>query len=69
MDVVEEQPVPVIHDGVILDCGFRADLVVNRYVVAELKAKTTIHPVGQAQLLSHLRSTLFRVEMLVSFHE
>ena len=29
LDVVEEKPVPVIYDEVKLECGFRADLVVN----------------------------------------
>ena len=54
-EVVEEKPVPVIYEEVKLECGFRADLVVNGQVVVELKAKSAIHPVDQAQVLSHLR--------------
>lgn len=52
-DVVEEQPIPVVYDKVKLECGFRADILVNRLVVVELKAKTAIHPVDKAQHLSH----------------
>ena len=55
LEVVEEKPVPVIYDDVKLDCGFRADLVVKGQVVVELKAKSAIHPVDKAQVLSHLR--------------
>ena len=47
-DVVEEKPVPVIYDELKLECGFRADLLVNHLVVVELKAKSAIHPVDKA---------------------
>jgi GxxExxY protein len=65
----EEQPVPVVYDEIKLDCGFRADIVVNRLVVVELKAKSAIHPVDKAQVLSHLRLMKLRVGLLINFHE
>ena len=68
-EVVEEQPVPVMYDDVKLDCGFRADLVVNGQVVVELKAKSAIHPVDKAQVLSHLRLLNLRFGLLINFHE
>ena len=68
-DVVEELPIPVVYDDVKLECGFRADLLVNRLVVVELKAKATIHPVDQAQTLSHLRLMNLNVGLLINFHE
>ena len=67
--VVEEQPVPVMYDDVKLECGFRADLVVNGQIVVELKAKSAIHPVDKAQVLSHLRLLNLRFGLLVNFHE
>ena len=67
--MVEEKPVPVIYDDVKMECGFRADLIVNAEVVVELKAKTTIHPVDKAQTLSHLRLLGLRVGLLINFHE
>ena len=67
--VIQEQPIPVVYDGVQLDCGFRADLVVNGLMVVELKAKTEIHPVDEAQVLSHLRLMNFRLGLLINFHE
>ena len=68
-EVVEEQPVPVMYDDVKLECGFRADLVVNGQVVVELKAKSAIHPVDKAQVLSHLRLLNLRFGLLINFHE
>ena len=53
--VERQKPVPVIYEEVNLECGFRADLVVEALVIAEIKAKQALHPVDEAQLLSHLR--------------
>ena len=69
LEVVEEQPIPVVYDDVHLECGFRADLLVNRCVVVELKAKSAIHPVDKAQTLSHLRLMNLQVGLLLNFHE
>jgi GxxExxY protein len=68
-DVNEEQPIPVVYDEIKLECGFRADLLVNQQVVVELKAKTVIHPVDKAQTLSHLRLMGLRIGLLINFHE
>jgi len=68
-NVIEEKPVPVFYDEVQLECGFRADLLVNNLIVVELKAKTAVHPVDKAQILSHLRLLNLRVGLLINFHE
>lgn len=68
-DVQEERPIPVIYDEVKLECGFRADLIVNGLIVVELKAKSAIHPVDKVQTLSHLRLLGLRVGLLINFHE
>ncbi len=66
---MEEQAIPVVYDEVQLECGFRADLVVNGLVVVEFKAKSALHPVDHAQTLSHLRLTGLSVGLLINFHE
>ncbi len=68
-EVEEEKPVPVIYDDVKLECGFRADLLVNGQIVVELKAKSELHPVDKAQTLSHLRLLNRRFGLLINFHE
>ena len=68
-EVIEEKPIPVIYDDVKMECGFRADLLVNGTIVVELKAKSAIHPVDKAQTLSHLRLMKLRVGLLINFHE
>lgn len=66
--VERQKPVPLIYDSVKLDCGFRADLVVEDRVVVETKCKEAVHPVDEAQLLSHLRLLNISVGLLINFH-
>ena len=68
-EVTEERPIPVVYDEVKLECGFRADLIVNGQIVVELKAKQTIHQVDKAQVLSHLRLMNCRLGLLINFHQ
>lgn len=68
MRVERQKPVPLFYNSVKLDCGFRADLVVEGRVVVELKCKDALHPVDEAQLLSHLRLLNIPVGLLINFH-
>ncbi len=68
LQVERQKPVPLVYETVKLDCGFRADLVVQGLVVVELKCKEALHPVAEAQLLSHLRLLNLPVGLLINFH-
>ena len=63
-----KKAVPLIYKSVKLECGFRADLIVNWEVVVEVRCKEAIHPVDQAQLLSYLRLLDLQVGLLINFH-
>jgi GxxExxY protein len=66
--VERQKPVPLIYDTIKLDCGFRADIVVEGRVALELKCKEALHPVDEAQLLSHLRLLHLPIGLLINFH-
>jgi GxxExxY protein len=66
--VERQKAVPLIYEKVKLDCGFRADLVVQDRIVVELKCKDALHPVDEAQLLSHLLLRNVPIGLLVNFH-
>jgi GxxExxY protein len=68
MKVERQKAVPLIYENVKLDCGFRADLVVESRVVVETKCKHALHPVDDAQLLSHIRLLNIPVGLLINFH-
>ena len=66
--VERQKAVPLVYNSVKLNCGFRADMLVEGRVVVELKCKEAIHPVDEAQLLSHLRLLNIPVGLLINFH-
>jgi len=60
--------IPVIYKGVRFDEGFRADILVDRQVVVEIKAVTNLLPAHDAQVLTYLRMSGLRVGLLFNFH-
>jgi GxxExxY protein len=67
---VETQlPVPVLYEGMQVEVGYRIDLLVDDAVVVELKAVDRLHPIHQAQLISNLRLSGYRIGLLINFHE
>ncbi|MFN6564183.1 MAG: GxxExxY protein [Nostoc sp. ChiSLP01] len=57
--------IPVVYGGVVLEEGFRADLIVENQVIVELKSVESIHPVHKKQLLTYLRLADKRVGLLI----
>jgi GxxExxY protein len=68
-DVEEEWPIPVEWDSMKLEIGFRADMIVNRSVLVELKSVEKIAVVHKKVLLSYLRSSDRRIGLLINFGE
>ncbi|MBW4611765.1 MAG: GxxExxY protein [Desmonostoc vinosum HA7617-LM4] len=60
--------IPVFYEGVLLEEGFRADLIVEDRVIVELKSVEVIHPVHKKQLLTYLRLADKRVGLLINFN-
>jgi GxxExxY protein len=66
--VQRQVKVPIVYRGRRLDDGFRADIVVNDELIVEIKSVEHILPVHQAQLLTYLRLTGFRIGLLMNFN-
>lgn len=60
-------PVSVHYDGVCLDVGFRADIVVANRVLLELKSVEQLAHVHMKQTLSYLRCCNLRLGLLLNF--
>ena len=67
-EVEQQKPLPVAYKGIVLDCGYRLDLVVDDAVIIELKAVEQMSSIFEAQLLSYLRLTGKKVGLLINFH-
>jgi GxxExxY protein len=64
LEVRRQVIIPIIYDGVVLEEGFRADLIVEDKVV-ELKSVENLHPVHKKQLLTYLRLADKKVGLLI----
>jgi GxxExxY protein len=62
-----ELALPLLYEGVHISCAYRADLVVERVVVAEVKAVETIAPVHLRQLQTYTSLADCRVGLLLNF--
>ena len=65
---VFQQPIPIVYKGLDLDCGYRADLIVQNSLIVELKACDALQPVHQAQLLTYMKLTKIKIGLLVNFN-
>jgi GxxExxY protein len=68
MSVRASVPLPVQYDDVRIDLGFRLDVVVNDYLVLELKSVTKLANIHTAQVLTYLKLSGYPVGLLVNFN-
>jgi len=61
-------PIPVEYKGVKLDCGYRADIVVDETILIEIKAIDSMLSIHDAQLLSYLKLGGWKIGLLINFN-
>lgn len=61
-------PIPVRYKGVLLDCGYKLDILVEDTVVLELKCVDRLIPVHEAQLLTYLKLLNKPVGFVINFN-
>ncbi len=65
--VVRQAMIPVVYRGMRLEEGFRADLVVEKKVLVELKSVERLLPVHGKQVLTYLRLSGLSLGYLINF--
>ena len=65
--VVRQAMIPVVYRGMTLEEGFRADLVVEKKVLVELKSVERLLPVHGKQVLTYLRLSGLSLGYLINF--
>src|SRR5512136_3461455 len=67
LHVRAEYPIPIRYKEVVLDCGYRADLLVDECILVENKTVDAIHPVHRAQLLTYLKLSGRSIGFLINW--
>ena len=66
--IERQKEMPVEQDGILIDIGYRLDLLVNDKVVVELKAVSEVAPIHEAQILSYLKLGKKPIGLLINFN-
>jgi len=66
--VEKEKPMPLVFDGINLDCGYRIDLLVENNIVVELKSVKKFEDIHMSQILTYLKLGKFKVGLLINFN-
>lgn len=64
-----QRDVPVIWDGMIVEKGFRADLILEHKVIVEIKSVEEVSRLNQKQVQTYLTLTGLKLALLVDLNE
>ena len=68
LHVEAQKPLPLIYKEIIIDQGYRMDLLVEDLVIVELKTVEKLTDVHEAQVLTYLRLSGRKVGLLINFN-
>jgi GxxExxY protein len=60
--------IPVIYKKIQISDGFKADIVVARLVILEIKTVAAILPIHEAQLHTYLKMSGIHVGLILNFN-
>jgi GxxExxY protein len=67
--VVEKQKaLPLVYKEVMMDAGYRIDLLVENKVIIEVKSVEAIHELHIAQVLTYLKLSNLRFGLLINYN-
>lgn len=68
LKVEKQKAIPVVYKEIKLDCGYRADLIVEDKIVIELKTVDEFNQVHEAQILTYLKFADKKLGLLINFN-
>jgi GxxExxY protein len=63
-----QHPIPVTYKGILLDCGYRVDVLVDDRLILELKSVDKLLPIYEAQLLTYMKLARVSLGLLMNFN-
>jgi GxxExxY protein len=69
LKIDRQVPVSIVYKGIKFDEGFRADIIVDKRVIVELKSVEKVTPAHKKQVQTYLRLTRCKLGYLLNFGE
>jgi len=63
-----QKEMPLAYKGILLDCGYRLDFLIEKSLILELKAVAKLEPINEAQLLTYLKLSRNHLGLLINFN-
>ena len=64
----QQRSIPITYAGIVFDHAFRADLIVERELIVEIKSIDKLTPLHNAQLLTYMKLTGIRKGLMLNFN-
>ncbi len=64
----KQHSIPLVHEEIRMDAGFRADVLIENKVIVELKSIEALAPVHYKQVQTYLKLTGCKLGLLVNFN-
>ncbi|XZF13296.1 GxxExxY protein [Chitinophagaceae bacterium MMS25-I14] len=68
MPFTRQQGIPLVHEEVKLEIGFRADVIIENKVLIELKSIEALGDIHFKQVLTYLKLTDIKLGLLINFN-
>jgi GxxExxY protein len=63
-----QKALPLIYKDVKLECGYRADFLVENKVIVEVKSVDALHDIHLAQVITYLKLSNCSIGLLLNFN-
>jgi GxxExxY protein len=63
-----QKELPVKYDDILIDCGYRIDILVEEKLIIELKSVGELQRIHDAQLLTYMKLSSVQIGLLINFN-
>ena len=67
-DVKNQNLIPVVYENIVMDKGFRCDILVNDLVIIEVKSVENLTKLYYKQLLNYIKLSNIKLGLLINFN-
>ena len=66
--VEKEKPLPLLYDGLMINAGYRVDIMIENKFIIEVKSVEGLNDLHMAQLLTYLKLSGCKLGFLINFN-
>lgn len=68
LQVERQKPLPVVYENIVLETGYRIDLLIEGKLIIEIKSVEKLHDLHTAQILTYLKLSRCKLGLLINFN-